>query len=173
LTIPPTAALPLYRARLLQDWIDYNGHLRDAYFGLVMSYAIDDIMDHLGLHAAYRERTRCTLYTLELHMRYLHEVKGTDDLVVETSILDADRKRIQMGCRFMCSRLTEAAATGEVMLLHVHQGDKPASAPFPPDIDARLQALKLSSGAGAAWGPGSRKIELLRRPATASGAGNS
>ena len=63
-------------------WIDYNGHLRDAYYGLVMSYAIDDIMDHLGLDAPYRERTRCTLYTLELHMRYLHEVKSTDDLAV-------------------------------------------------------------------------------------------
>jgi acyl-CoA thioesterase FadM len=138
-----------------------------------MSYAIDDIMDHLGLDAAYRERTRCTLYTLELHMHYLHEVKGTDDLVVATSILDADRKRIHMGCRFMCGRPSDTAATGEVMLLHVHQGDKPASTPFPPDIDARLQTLKLPLDAGAAWGPGSRKIELKRRPASAAGAGSS
>jgi acyl-CoA thioesterase FadM len=98
-------------------------------------------------------------------MRYLHEVKGTDNLVVATSILDADRKRIHTGCRFMCDRLNDVAATGEVMLLHVHQGDKPASAPFPHDIDARLQTLKLSPDAGAAWGPGSRKIELRRRPA--------
>ena len=133
-----------------------------------MSYAIDDIMDHLGLDAAYRERTRCTLYTLELHMRYFHEVKGTDDLVIETSILDADRKRIQMGCRFICGRLNDAAATGEVMLLHVHQGEKPASTPFPQDIDARLQALKMPAEAGAAWGPGSRKIEILRRPPAAA-----
>jgi acyl-CoA thioester hydrolase len=173
LTVPPSAALPPYRAQLQPEWIDYNGHLRDAYYGLVLSYAIDDAMDHLGLDAAYRERTRCTLYTLELHMRYLHEVKGTDDLVVATSILDADRKRIHMGSRFMCGRLSDAVATGEVMLLHVHQGDKPASAPFPQDIDARLQTLKLPSDAGAAWGPGSRKIELQRRPASAAGTGSS
>ena len=160
----PSAALPLYRAQLLPEWIDYNGHVRDAYYGLVLSYAIDDIMDHLGLDAAYRERTRCTLYTLELHMRYLHEVKSTDDLVVATSILDADRKRIHMGSRFMCGRLNDAVATGEVMLLHVHQGDKPASTPFPHDIDASLQKRKLSPDAGAAWGPGSRKMELQRRP---------
>src|SRR5260370_30366959 len=129
-----------------------------------MSYAIDEIMDHLGWDAAYRERTRCTLYTLELHMRYLHEVKSTDDLVVATSILDADRKRIHMGCRFICSRLNDAVATGEVMLLHVHQGEKPASSPFPQNIDAGIQTLKLSPDAGAAWGPGSRKIQLQRRP---------
>ncbi len=171
MTIPPTPALPRYRAQLLPEWIDYNGHVRDAYYGLALSYAIDDFMDHLGLDAGYRERTGCTLYTLELHMRYLHEVKFTDDLAIETSILDADRKRIQMGCRFLCSRLNDdPAATGEVMLLHVHQGDKPASSPLPLDIDARLQTLKLPPGAGAAWGPGSRKIELLRRPASATGA---
>jgi len=164
LTAAPASILPPYRAQLLPEWIDYNGHLRDAYYGLVLSYAIDDIMDHLGLDAAYRERTRCTLYTLELHMRYMHEVKDTDDPVVVTSILDADRKRIHMACRFSCSRLNDAVATGEVMLLHVHQGDAPASAPFPEDIDARVQMLKLAPAAGAAWGPGSRKIELQRRP---------
>jgi len=163
LTVPSSsAALPSYRAKLLPEWIDYNGHVRDAYYGLVMSYAIDDVMDHLGLDAAYRERTRCTLYTLELHMRYLHEVKDTDDLVVASSILDADRKRIHLGCRFLCSRLTEAVATGEVMLLHVHQGDKPASSPFPHTVDATLQTLKLPPEAGAVWGPGSRRIEIRR-----------
>jgi acyl-CoA thioester hydrolase len=168
----PTA-IPPYRAQLLPEWIDFNGHLRDAYYGLVMSYAIDDIMDHLGLDAGYRERTRCTLYTLELHMRYMHEVKGTDDLLVATSILDADRKRIHMGCRFICGGLSEAVATGEVMLLHVHQGDKPASAPFPREIDDRIQKLRLPSDAGAAWGPGSQKMQLQRRAAASAGAANS
>ncbi|HWJ34140.1 MAG TPA: thioesterase family protein [Steroidobacteraceae bacterium] len=157
------SALPLYRAKLLPEWIDYNGHLRDAYYGLVLSYAIDDVMDHLGLDAAYRERTHCTLYTLELHMHYLHEVKASDELYVATSVLDADRKRIHVGCRFACDRLSEPVATGEVMLLHVHQGDKPASASFPSHIEQKLESLKLPGDASAAWGPRSRKIELQRR----------
>ena len=156
-------ALPPYRAKIEPEWIDYNGHLRDAYYGLVLSLAIDQVMDHVGLDAAYRERTRCTLYTLELHLHYLHEVKSTDDLEVVTSILDTDRKRIHAGCRFSCSRVSDAVATGEVMLLHVQQGDKPASAAFPPQIERTLTDLKLSAAAAAAWSPGSRKIELGRR----------
>ena len=155
--------LPLYRAKIQPEWIDYNGHLRDAYYGLVLSYAIDDVMDHVGLDAAYRERTRCTLYTLELHMHYLHEVKGSAPLDVETSILDADGKRVHSGCRFTSGPASDTVAAGEVLLLHVHQGDKPAAAPFPPDIERKLQSLKLSGDASAAWGPGSRKIELRRR----------
>jgi acyl-CoA thioester hydrolase len=157
-------ALPLYRARIEPEWIDYNGHLRDAYYGLILSFAIDDFMDHVGLDAAYRERTQCTLYTLELHLHYLHEVKSTDQLDVTTSILDADRKRIHAGCRFSCPRLSEAVATGEVMLLHVQQGETAASAPFPDLIESRLGELKLSPDAIAAWSPGSRKMELKRRP---------
>jgi acyl-CoA thioester hydrolase len=159
----PQSKLPVYRATIQPEWIDYNQHLRDAYYGLVASYAIDDVMDHLGLDAAYRGRTHCTLYTLEMHFHYLHEVKSTDDLGVVTSVLDADRKRIHMGCRFICTRLNEPAATADVMLLHVHQGDKPAAAPFPDAVLAKLEVLKVSPAEREAFAPSSRKIELKRR----------
>lgn len=155
--------LPVYRAQILPEWIDFNGHLRDAYYGLVMSYAIDEVMDFLGLDAAYRERTRCTLYTLELHIHYLHEVKSTDQLTVATSVLDCDRKRILAGCEFACPRVDGPVAAAELMLLHVHQGDKPSSASFPPEVERQLESLKLSPAALAARGLGSRKMELKRR----------
>ena len=157
------SALTPYRAKIESDWIDYNGHLPDAYYGLVLSYAADDVMDQLGLNASYRAATRCTLYTLEVHIHYLHEVKASDDLIVESLVLDCDRKRIQIGSLFRCSRLTEPVATAETMLLHVHQGEKPMSTAFPAAIEARLQSLKLSPEALAAFGPASRKIELRRR----------
>jgi acyl-CoA thioesterase FadM len=158
-----TAALPAYRATIEPAYIDYNGHLRDAYYGLIFSYAIDDVMDHLGLGPAYRERTGCTLYTLEMHLHYLHEVKASDELTVETSILDADRKRFHAGSVFRCTRLPEPVAIADAMLLHVHQGEKVTTAPFPAEIEARLQALKLTPEALAAFGPISRRIELRRR----------
>ena len=155
--------LPVYRATIEPDWIDYNGHLRDAYYGLVASYAVDGVMDILGLDAAYRERTHCTLYTLEVHLHYLHEVKSSDDLGVISSVLDFDPKRIQVGCRFICSRVSEPVATAEMMLLHVRQGDKPSVASFPDEVTAKLEALKVSPDAREAFGPSSRKIELKRR----------
>jgi acyl-CoA thioester hydrolase len=155
--------LPVYRAKIESEWIDFNGHVRDAYYGLAASYAIDDVMDHLGLDAQYRERTRCTLYTLEVHLHYLHEVKYSDDLAIISSILEFDRKRILIGCRFTCSRVSEPVATAEMMLLHVHQGDKPSVASFPDEVSARLEALKLSAESREAFVPASRKIEMKRR----------
>jgi acyl-CoA thioester hydrolase len=155
--------LPIYRARIESGWIDYNGHLRDAYYGLVASYAVDDVMDHLGLDAAYRERTQCTLYTLEMHVHYLHEVKSTDDLGVGSLVLDFDRKRIHLGCRYTCPRVAEPVATADMMLLHVRQGEKPSVASFPDEVLAKLEVLKLPPAAAEAFGPSSRKIELKRR----------
>jgi acyl-CoA thioester hydrolase len=155
--------LPVYRAKIEKDWIDYNGHLRDAYYGLIASYAVDEVMDHLGLDAAYRKSTHCTLFTLEMHMHYLHEVKDSDDLKVASYVLDFDRKRIHLGCTFTCSRLADPMATADMMLLHVKQGEKPAVAAFPETAAGKLNHLKLPSAARDAWGPGSRKIELKRR----------
>jgi acyl-CoA thioester hydrolase len=152
-----------YRAKIEAGWIDYNGHLRDAYYALVASYAIDDVMDQIGIDAAYRQRTQCTLYSLEMHLHYLHEINQTDELTVATSVLDFDRKRLHVDCRFTCPRVNGAAATAEFMLLHVQQGDKPHSAAFPDDIAAALSSLKLPEAAREHLDHGSRKIELTRR----------
>jgi len=153
--------LPVYRATIEPAWIDYNGHLRDAYYGLVASFAVDAVMDYLGLDAAYRERTHCTLYTLEQHTHFLHEVKSTDDLQVESGVFDFDRKRIHLGCRFVCSRVSEPVATSDMLLLHVHQGDRPTVASFPDEVSAKLALLRKLDV--QAFGPGSRRIELKRR----------
>ncbi len=155
--------LSSYRATIDPTWIDYNGHLRDAYYGLVLSYATDDVMDQLGLDEPYRTSTHCTLYTLELHLHYLHEVKAADDLTVESLVLDCDRKRIHLGSVFRCTRVAEPVAIAETMLLHVRQAEKVSTTPFPDAIGARLQALRLEPEARAVFGPGSRAIQLVRR----------
>jgi acyl-CoA thioester hydrolase len=155
--------LPLYRTRIDAAWIDYNGHLRDAYYGLIVSYALDDMMDRLGLDAAYRERTQCTLYTLEQHFHFLSEIKATDEVAVATTILDFDRKRMHVGCVFTCAGRSEPAATADMALLHVRQGHTPASASFPAEVEQKLAQLEVSAAARDAFGPASRKIELKRR----------
>jgi len=43
------AGVPIYRTAILPQWIDYNGHLRDAYYAVIVSSAIDALMDRVGL----------------------------------------------------------------------------------------------------------------------------
>jgi acyl-CoA thioester hydrolase len=154
------AGLPAYPVKIEAEWIDFNGHVRDAFYTLAASYATDAAMDHVGLDAGYRQRTGCTLYTLELHIHYLREVKRDDELTILTSVFDFDRKRVHLGCRFVCARLEEAAATAEFMLIHVHQGDKPSVRSFPDDVSAKLAALKSAALPREQFAPASRKIEM-------------
>ena len=156
-------ALKIYSTAIAPEWIDYNGHLRDAYYGLILSYASDALMDHVGLDEAYRRSSSCTLYTLEQHMHFLHEVMQSDQLDILVRVIAADRKRIHAAFDFYCARYTDPVALGEMMLLHVRQNPGPASAPFPPTIMSALEALVASTGGAAAPGPASRRIELRVR----------
>jgi acyl-CoA thioester hydrolase len=144
---------------MLPEWIDYNGHVRDAYYGLIASSACDALMDRIGVDAAYRERTRCTLYTLEMHVHYLSEVKQGERLAVEVTILGSDAKRLHAGFTLRRAHAGQVAATVEFMLLHVCQGDTPDSAPFPPEVTSAIAALAAAAPA-AGFGPGSRALSL-------------
>jgi len=173
------SGLALYRTDIAPEWIDYNGHLRDAYYSLIVSLAADALMDRLGMDEAYRKRTRCTLYTLEMHMHFLREVKNTDVVDVAVRILGTDRKRIHAAFDMRCGRYPDPVASAEIMLLHVHQGDEPKAQPFPPEV---IDALALVAehtrrpiaqpGPGTPAGqapepvadiPGSRRMELRSR----------
>ena len=68
-------ALTTYTTKIQPEWVDYNGHLRDAFYLLIFSYATDALMDTLGLDSENREASGHSLFTLELHLNYLHEVK--------------------------------------------------------------------------------------------------
>jgi acyl-CoA thioester hydrolase len=159
------AGVTLYETPILPEWIDYNGHVRDAYYGVIASSACDALMDRVGLDAAYRARTHCTLYTLEMHVHYLNEVKSTERVTVAVSILGADAKRLHAGFTLTTAPGAPVAATVEMMLLHVQQGAKPGSAAFPPEVTARIASLAAAAPA-ADFGPGSRALAL--RPAARS-----
>jgi acyl-CoA thioester hydrolase len=153
----------VYRSALAPEWIDYNGHLRDAYYGLIVSYASDALMDRLGMDAAYRERTRNTLYTVEMHVHYLREVKKSDIVLVNVRMLGADQKRIHAAFDVVREADAVVAASAELMLLHVHQGETVRTTAFPPEVSSAIDALLASSAGAPEVAPGSRRMELRRR----------
>jgi acyl-CoA thioester hydrolase len=163
------AAITIHRTPLDPAWIDYNGHLRDAYYGLIVSYATDALMDRLGLDAAYRSASACTLYTLEMHLAFLKEVKQDGIVVTGVRLLDADSKRLHAAFELCCEGQAEPAAGAELVLLHVHQGDTVRAQPFPAAVAARVGELLTASHSLRAEVPGSRVL-ALRRPAAPAAA---
>jgi acyl-CoA thioester hydrolase len=155
--------LAIHRTPIAPEWIDYNGHVRDAYYGLIASHAIDTLMDRVGLDASYREQSRCTLYTVETHIHYLREIGGKDHVQVMARILGADEKRMHVALELVSESSGEVAATCEVMLLHVRQSPAVRAERFPEAIAAAIGELRGTTAAMPASGPGSRRMELQRR----------
>lgn len=79
-----------FETEIIEAWIDYNGHMRDSYFGLVFSLAVDAVQDEIGFDEAYRKATGCTIYLLEDHKFFLKEVKLGATVRVETRVLGCD-----------------------------------------------------------------------------------
>jgi len=123
-------ALKTYNTPILADWVDYNGHLRDAFYLLIFSYATDGFMDRIGLASDDRSASGHSLFTLEAHINYLHEVKLGEQVEVRTTIIAHDRKRVQLYHSLYKVREEEELAASEQMLLHVDLAAGPRSAPF-------------------------------------------
>ena len=157
------SGLPIHRTSIAAEWIDYNGHVRDAYYGLIASYAVDGLMDRIGIDARYREQTTCTLYTVEMHTHYLREIGIGDTVEVRVRILGADEKRIHAALELFREGNEEAAATCEVMLLHIRQTPTARTTPFPEAVAAAIAELRRTTGNMPGAGPGSRRMELRGR----------
>jgi acyl-CoA thioester hydrolase len=150
-----------FETKVHTDWIDYNGHMRDSYFALVFSLAVDALQDEVGFDQAYRERTGCTIYLLEDHKYFLREVKEGSVVRVETRILDCDVKRFHLYIQMLEG--DDVVAVGEFMEMHVKQHPAPHGFPIPDSILDLLKAAVLPESDKKELVKRSRPIELMRR----------
>ncbi|MER5943917.1 thioesterase family protein [Streptomyces sp. NPDC001928] len=151
-----THRLPLFHETVRPEWIDYNGHLSEAYYVLVFGFATDALMEHTGMDAEYRKSTGCSMYTVESHVRYLRDVPDRAQLVLVTRVLGAAEKKARFthemyvgtemhaGAEITVGTEPEAdagpVATIELLALHVDQKAGRAT-PFPGAVRERLTAL--------------------------------
>lgn len=133
-----------------EEWIDYNGHLSEAYYVLVLGHATDAAMDALGMGPTYRERTGASLYTVEAHVRYLDQVGPGELLEVRTWVVGASAKLLRLWHELGADG--SLRATEEVLGLHVDSGSRSgraASVAFPDDVAALIGAARTEPGPDA------------------------
>ncbi len=159
------APLALYRTTVRPEWVDYNGHMGEAYYVLVFGDATDALYDHIGMDDAYRRRTRSSVYTLEAHLSYLREVSTGEPLAITTQLLDLDAKRLHVFHAMRHGRDGHLLATEELLFLHV-DSDPPRATPFPPAVMARLAAIHAAHGALPLPEQAGRRIGIPRRVQT-------
>ncbi|MEO6626852.1 MAG: thioesterase family protein [Burkholderiaceae bacterium] len=136
----PGVPLPTWRGLVRPEWTDYNGHLNDAHYLVVFSFATDALMRRIGLDEAGRKATGHSIFTLESHINYLLEVKVDTPIEVHTQILGVDAKRMDVYHTLHVQGTEPVLAANEQMLLNVDMSG-PRAAPFAPSVLPRVQAL--------------------------------
>ncbi|RFO98141.1 4-hydroxybenzoyl-CoA thioesterase [Rhodoferax lacus] len=125
-------------------WVDYNGHLNDAYYLVIFSLSTDALMAHIGLDAAGRAATGHTMYTLEVHLNYVQEVHAGVAVEVRTQILGVDAKRVHVFNTLHRQDDGTLLATNEQMLANIDTSNAqtgPRTAAFAPKVAAVLLPL--------------------------------
>ncbi len=150
-----------YTDQVRPEWVDYNGHLRDAFYLLLYSLATDALMDDIGLdHPGRPERMRqaatagqaqprhgYSMFSLECHIHYFHELRLGTKVEVRTRLLAHDAKRLHLYSSMHCAGEEPVMSAAEQLLLHVDLAG-PRAAPFQPEVLQNVRAMAL---ADAAW----------------------
>ncbi len=143
-----TAAAPLliHHETVRPAYVDYNGHLNDGYYVVIFSNATTAMMEHIGLGADARAKTGHTLFTLEMHVNYLREVKLGAEVRVAVQILGLDQKRLHFFLTMFEGASHEPAATNEQMQVN-YDMRAGRTAPFLPEVLTKIDAIaRIQSG---------------------------
>ncbi len=122
------------------QWIDYNGHLNMAYYNVMFDRAIDELWLKLGIGPGYMKQRSRSTFTAECHVRYLREIHLGDPVQVSVLLLGADEKRLHTFQEMRHAGDGWLSATSENMTLHIDMAAR-KTAPFPPDIRARIERV--------------------------------
>ena len=130
----------LYSAVVLPDWIDANGHMNVASFGILFDRAGHVLIEALGIGVDYVATQRRGLFILESHCRYYRELRLDDPVEVASRLLAVDDKRVHLFHEMFHSGERYLAATLEVLAICVDLRDR-RSAALEPEVRARLAQI--------------------------------
>src|SRR3981189_1912657 len=122
------------------QWIDYNGHLNMAYYNVMFDRAIDELLLPLCIGPTYKKARHGSTFTAECHVRYLREIHLGDPVQVSVLLVGGDEKRLHTFEELRHATEGWLSATSENMTIHIDMTAR-KTAPFPPDILARVEAL--------------------------------
>ena len=111
-----SAALRTLESKVIEDWIDYNGHLNEAYYLVIFSKATDAFQTLNGMTPDTIKTDGNTLFTLETHLAYIKEIGLGADVYVTSQLLEHDTKRVRI-FHNMYNAQDELLATAETFLI--------------------------------------------------------
>lgn len=134
------APIARHREAVRPEWIDYNGHMNVACYGLIFDHATDVFLELVGVDERSARAKGSSTFALEAHITYTRELLEGHPVLVTTQLIDFDAKRMHYFHRMYHAREFYLAATLEQISLHVDLAVR-RGAEMPKEALGRLEEM--------------------------------
>jgi acyl-CoA thioester hydrolase len=122
------------------EWIDSYDHMNMARYVELFDRATDEILGEVGLGPRYTARTRHGLFTVDVRIRYLEELRLGMSAAVRLRLVGCDHVRLHMWLEMFDEATERLFATQEQLSLHASL-ERRKAVPFSAEQRARLDEI--------------------------------
>jgi acyl-CoA thioester hydrolase len=102
-----------------KEWTDYNNHMNMAYYVLVFDQIWEIMLEKFKMGEQSAKTTKMSTMTVETHTTYNNEVKEDDEVEINLTFFDHDKKRIHFKMEMIEKSSKKLSATLEMLSLYI------------------------------------------------------
>jgi acyl-CoA thioester hydrolase len=102
-----------------KEWTDYNNHMNMAYYVLVFDQIWEIVLEKFKMGEQSAKTTNMSTMVVETHTTYNNEVKEGDEVEINLSFFDHDKKRLHYKLEMIEKSSKKLSATLEMLSLYI------------------------------------------------------
>jgi acyl-CoA thioester hydrolase len=102
-----------------KEWIDYNNHMNMAYYVLIFDQLWEKILEKFKMGEQSAKITKMSTMVVETHTTYISEVKEGDEVEINLTFFDHDKKRLHFKMEMIEKSSKKLSATLEMLSLYI------------------------------------------------------
>ena len=102
-----------------KEWTDYNNHMNMAYYVLVFDQIWEIILEKFKMGEQSSKSTKMSTMVVETHTTYNNEVKEGDEVDINLTFFDHDKKRLHFKMEMIEKSSKKLSATLEMLSLYI------------------------------------------------------
>ena len=102
-----------------KEWTDYNNHMNMAYYVLVFDQIWEIILEKFKMGEQSAKTNKMSTMVVETHTTYNNEVKEGDEVEINLTFFDHDKKRLHYKMEMIEKSSKKLSATLEMLSLYI------------------------------------------------------
>ena len=110
-----------------KEWTDYNNHMNMAYYVLVFDQVWEIILEKFKMGENSAKTNNMSTMVVETHTTYNNEVKEGDEVEINLTFFDHDKKRLHFKMEMIEKSSRKLSATLEMLSLYINLNKRKVS----------------------------------------------